>query len=118
MLLDTKPISSGAEIRNLYRLRPAIEERHRQLKCFSGIDEFSSRAFSLVVNQVTFVLLTYSLLQWYLLRTQRKPPLNPKNSNAHPGVAAARLLGHRYLLSKPRGLSRPPRIPGNGAHSF
>ena len=77
MLLDTKPISSGAEIRNLYRLRPAIEERHRQLKCFSGIDEFSSRAFSLIVNQVTFVLLTYSLLQWYLLRIDRKP-LNPK----------------------------------------
>jgi len=78
MLLDTKPISSGAEVRNQYRLRPAIEERHRQLKCFSGIDEFSSRAFSLIVNQVTFVLLTYSLLQWYLLRTERKPPLNPK----------------------------------------
>jgi hypothetical protein len=73
MLLDTAPISSGGEVRNLYRLRPAIEERHRQLKCFSGIDEFSSRAFSLVVNQVTFVLLTYSLLQWYLLRIDRKP---------------------------------------------
>ena len=78
MLLDTRAISSGAEVRNQYRLRPAIEERHRQLKCFSGIDEFSSRAFSLIVNQVTFVLLTYSLLQWYLLRTERKPPLNPK----------------------------------------
>src|SRR5438128_362555 len=77
MLLDTKPIVSAADIRNEYGLRPVIEERHRQLKCFSGIDDFSSRAFSLVVNQVTFVLLTYSLLQWYLLRTERKP-LNPK----------------------------------------
>ena len=77
MLLDTKPISSAAEIRNEYGLRPAIEERHRQLKCFSGIDAFSSRAFSLIVNQIVFVLLTYSLLQWYLLRTGRKQ-LNPK----------------------------------------
>lgn len=73
MLLDTKPIVRADQIRNEYGLRPAIEERHRQLKCFSGIDEFSSRAFSLVVNQVTFVLLTYSLLQWYLLRIERKP---------------------------------------------
>ena len=77
MLLDTQPIVRAAEIRNQYGLRPAIEERHRQLKCFSGIDDFSSRAFSLVVNQVVFVLLTYSLLQWYLLRTDRKQ-LNPK----------------------------------------
>ena len=72
MLLDTKPIVRAAEIRNEYGLRTTIEERHRQLKCFSGIDDFSSRAFSLVVNQVTFVLLTYSLLQWYLLRADRK----------------------------------------------
>ena len=80
MLLDTKPIVRAGEIRNEYGLRPAIEERHRQLKCFSGIEDFSSRAFSLVVNQVTFVLLTYSLLQWYLLRTDRKQ-LNPKTQS-------------------------------------
>ena len=77
MLLDTKPIVRAADTRNEYGLRTSIEERHRQLKCFSGIDDFSSRAFSLIVNQVTFVLLTYSLLQWYLLRTERKQ-LNAK----------------------------------------
>ena len=80
LLLDTKPSGRAADIRNEYRVRPAIEERHRQLKCFSGIEDFSSRAFSLVVNQVTFVLLTYSLLQWYLLRTDRKQ-LNPKTQS-------------------------------------
>jgi hypothetical protein len=80
VLLDTKPIGKAAEIRHEYGLRPAIEERHRQLKCFSGIEDFSSRAFSLVVNQVAFVLLTYSLLQWYLLRTDRKQ-LNPKTQS-------------------------------------
>jgi hypothetical protein len=80
MLLDTKPIVNAADTRNEYGLRPVIEERHRQLKCFSGIEDFSSRAFSLIVNQVAFVLLTYSLLQWYLLRTERKP-LNRKTQS-------------------------------------
>jgi hypothetical protein len=49
-----------------------IEERQRQIKCFSDLESFTSRCFTLVVNQVVFVLLTYSLLQWYLLRIQRR----------------------------------------------
>jgi hypothetical protein len=36
------------------------------------LEAFTSRAFSLVVHQVVFVLLTYSLLQWYFLRIGRK----------------------------------------------
>jgi hypothetical protein len=80
LLLDTQPIVRAAEIRHEYGLRTTIEERHRQLKGFSGIEDFSSRAFSLVVNQVTFVLLTYSLLQWYLLRIDRQP-LNRKTAS-------------------------------------
>ncbi len=47
------------------------------LKCFSDLEAFTSRDFSLIVNQIVFVLLTYSLLQWYLLRTGRKE-LNAK----------------------------------------
>jgi hypothetical protein len=77
MLLDTAPIRNSSRTREEYGLRPTIEERHRQLKCFSDLESFSSRAFSLVVNQVVFVLLTYSLLQWFLLRIGRKE-LNPK----------------------------------------
>jgi hypothetical protein len=77
MLLDTAPIRTPARTREEYGLRPTIEERHRQLKCFSDLESFSSRAFSLIVNQVVFVLLTYSLLQWFLLRIGRKE-LNPK----------------------------------------
>jgi hypothetical protein len=61
-------------------LRTTIEERHRQLKCFSDLEVFTSRAFSLVVHQVVFVLLTYSLLQWFLLRIERKD-LNPRTRN-------------------------------------
>jgi len=78
VLLDTARIASAVETRDLYRLRTSIEERHRQLKCFSDLERFSSRAFSLVVNQVVFVLLMYSLLQWYWLRIGR-PELRPRS---------------------------------------
>lgn len=77
VLLDTAPIREPARTRQAYGLRTSIEERHRQLKCFSDLASFPSRAFSLVVHQVVFVLLTYSLLQWFLLRIGRKE-LNPK----------------------------------------
>ncbi|MDX1401747.1 MAG: transposase [Kiloniellales bacterium] len=77
VLLDTAAIRDPRQTRRDYTLRTTIEERHRQLKCFSDLEAFSSRAFNLVVNQVVFVLLTYSLLQWYLLRAGRKE-LNPQ----------------------------------------
>ena len=77
VLLNTAPIREPAHTREQYGLRTTIEERHRQLKCFSDLESFPSRAFSLVVHQVVFVLLTYSLLQWFLLRIGRKE-LNPK----------------------------------------
>ena len=71
VLLDTAPIPDALRTRQEYGLRTSIEERHRQLKCFSDLEKFSSRAFSLVVNQVVFVLLMYSLLQWYWQRLGR-----------------------------------------------
>jgi hypothetical protein len=77
VLLDTAPIAHAGQSRQNYMLRTSIEERHRQLKCFSDLEVFTSRAFSLVVHQVVFVLLTYSLLQWFLLRIERKD-LNPR----------------------------------------
>ncbi len=58
VLLDTAPIHDPTRGRQDYALRTAIEERHRQLKCFSDLEAFSARAFSLIVNQVVFVLLT------------------------------------------------------------
>lgn len=77
MLLDTQEVGDPAEVRRDYGLRTAIEERHRQLKCFWDLSDFRSRALSLVVNQVVFVALAYSLLQLYLLRAGRKE-LNTK----------------------------------------
>jgi len=75
MLLDTRKVVQGQRSRDDYRLRTEIEERHRQLKCFLDLTAFKSRTFSLIVNQVIFVALTYSLLQIYLRRIGR-PQLN------------------------------------------
>jgi len=55
-----------------YHLRTGIEERHRHLKCFWDLAEFTSPCFALVVNQVVFTALTYSLLQQQILRKGRK----------------------------------------------
>jgi len=76
LLMDTKPVSDPAASRDEYRLRSEIEERHRQLKCFWDLADFRGRVLSLVVNQVVFVALAYSLLQLYLLRKVQRPELN------------------------------------------
>jgi uncharacterized protein (DUF1778 family) len=55
-----------------YHLRVHIEERHRHLKCFWDLADFTSPCFALVVNQIVFTALTYSLLQQQLLRRARK----------------------------------------------
>ena len=55
-----------------YHLRTHIEERHRHLKCFWDLAEFTSPCFDLVVNQIIFTALTYSLLQQQILRQARK----------------------------------------------
>jgi hypothetical protein len=79
VLPDTAPIPEPMATRQEYGLRTSIEERHRQLKCFSDLAGFTSRRFSLVVNQVVFVLLMYSLLQWYWQRI-RRPEFNPRTT--------------------------------------
>jgi len=77
LLIDTKELKDPSQVRDEYHLRTAAEERYRQLKCFSDLTHFASRAFSIVVNQVVFIMLAYNLLQFYLLR-QEKKKLNKK----------------------------------------
>jgi hypothetical protein len=72
LLLSTQPMHNPVTARQEYRLREATEERYRQLKCFTDLAGFTSRAFSLVVNQVIFILLAYDLLQLFLLRKGRE----------------------------------------------
>lgn len=70
-LATTRQWDHPGTITALYGLRSSIEERHRQLKCFQDLAAFPSRAFSLIVHQVLFTLLTYTLLQWQLARQER-----------------------------------------------
>jgi hypothetical protein len=76
-LIDTQAVQDPSQTRQEYHLRPSTEERYRQLKCFSDLTHFTSRAFSMVTNQVIFIMLAYDLLQIYLLRQGRKE-LNQK----------------------------------------
>lgn len=77
LLIDTQQVKESGRLRKEYHLRTALEERYRQLKCFSNLTHFTSCAFSLVVNQTVFIMLAYNLLQFYLLR-QDKKALNKK----------------------------------------
>lgn len=63
VVCSTERVSDPTLIRRDYGLRPTIEERHRQQKCFWDLTSFRSVAFNLVVNQVVMVELTYTLLQ-------------------------------------------------------
>lgn len=72
VLVTTSDRFSAAQIRSTYELRPAIEERHRQYKCFWDLTRMHSCAFSLVVNQALMVLLAYTLVQAHLVLRQRQ----------------------------------------------
>jgi hypothetical protein len=72
VLVTTAPDCTGQQIRSTYALRTAIEERHRQYKCFWDIPRMHACRLALVVNQVLFVLLAYTLMQAHLFLRQRQ----------------------------------------------
>ena len=77
VLATTSATCSAAHTRSTYALRTAIEERHRQYKCFWDVARMPSRKFSMVVTQVLFVLLAYTLMQAHLFLRHRKE-MNPR----------------------------------------
>ena len=64
--MTTRPAAQPLQSINLYAKRSAIEERHRQLKCFYDLTHFRSRSFNAITAQVVMILLTYTLRQWQL----------------------------------------------------
>ena len=72
VLASTMDFEDPIELRQYYQLRPTIEERIRQTKCFWDLARFRSTKFSLIVNQLVFVLMAYTLVQIFLLKTGRK----------------------------------------------
>jgi hypothetical protein len=71
-LLTTEDFVDPQQPPRDYARRPTIEERHRQLKCFYDLTDFHSRRFSAVVAQVVFVLLSYTLRQWQLWKSDHE----------------------------------------------
>jgi len=70
-LMTTREVYDPLEIRDLYALRPSCEEGWRQTKCYWDLSGFRSCSFPLIVSQVIFVLLSYSLLQLFLIQSDR-----------------------------------------------
>jgi hypothetical protein len=93
-LVDTQEVQDPRQTRQEYGLRTSIEERYRQLKCFSDLTHFTSRALSMVVNQVIFIMLAYDLLQIYLLSQGRKK-LNQKTL---PRIRQQLLPSDNYII--------------------
>ena len=67
-LMTTGDYADPSQARTHYHGRAKIEERHRQLKCFHDLSDFQSRAQNVIVAQVVFILLSYTLRQWQLWR--------------------------------------------------
>jgi hypothetical protein len=110
-LMDTQEVQDPSQTRQQYHLRPSTEERYRQLKCFSDLTHFTSRAFSLVTNQVVFIMLAYNLLQLYLLKRGRKE-LNQKTL---PRIRQQLLPSDNYIIvywQNYYGLFRPFELVG------
>lgn len=66
VLATTRTRLRAAEVVRLYQVRTQIEERHRQLKGFWGLGEFTSPNVALVTAHIVFLFLAYTLLQAYL----------------------------------------------------
>jgi len=111
LLIDTKEVQDPIQSQQEYHLRTSIEERYRQLKCFNDLTHFTSRAFSMVVNQVVFIMLAYNLLQFYLLKQGRKE-LNHKTL---PHIRQQLLPSDNYIIvyyQNYSGLFRPFELVG------
>lgn len=93
-LLTTEDFADPQKLPRDYARRTTIEERHRQFKCFHDLTDFHSRSLSAVMAQVVFVLLSYTLRQWQLWKTQRE-----HLAGRHPEEVQRRLnLEHQFVV--------------------
>lgn len=70
-LMTTREVGNALDIRELYALRARCEEGWRQTKCYWEMTGFRSTAWPLVVSHIVCVLLAFTLLQIFLLKTDR-----------------------------------------------
>ncbi len=71
-LAITRDTQDALEVWDLYGIRHEIEEKHRQSKCYWDLSAFRAPNYGLVVNQVVFTLLAYTLMQVFLEKNDRK----------------------------------------------
>lgn len=72
-LMTTWDFVQASQPKERYELRTQIEERHRVLKCFYDLSDFWSQGFNVIVAQVVFILLSYTLRQWQLWKQRQEP---------------------------------------------
>jgi hypothetical protein len=93
-LMSSSELAPPLRLLGLYQKRTAIEERHRQLKCFYDLSDFRSRSFNAIAAQVVMVLLTYTLRQWQLWKF-----LEENLANLTPeGLAAQLRLLQQWIV--------------------
>ena len=92
-LMTTADFTNPRQPKDQYDLRVKIEERHRVLKCFHDLSDFSSRSFNVIAAQVVFILLTYTLRQWQLWRL-----LQEELAGQTPGLLQRRLNIHTQYV--------------------
>ncbi len=93
LFVSTLEGKSGAPLLQIYDQRAEIEESHRELKCFQGIETVLSGKLSHVVFRITMNIIAFNLLRLFLnseqcdtlddftaktLRQRRPPEPNPK----------------------------------------
>ena len=71
-LMTTWDFVQARQPKERYQLRTQIEERHRVLKCFHDLSDFCSQGFNVIVAQVVFILLSYTLRQWQLWKQRQE----------------------------------------------
>ena len=92
-LMDTSDFTDPRQPRQQYQLRSKIEERHRVLKCFHDLSDFHSRRLNVIVAQVVFILLSYTLRQWQLWKF-----LQEELAGQTPGLMSRQLKIHTQYV--------------------
>ena len=66
VIVDTREDVSGKKIIATYDQRAEIEESHRQMKCFQGLEKMPSKKFIQVVFRVIMGTISYNLFNLFL----------------------------------------------------
>lgn len=106
-ILTTHASLSGPQILEYYAKRTAIEERHRQLKCFYDLTRFRSRQFNAMAAQVVMVLLTYTLRQWQIWKWLEE---NLANLTPERLLAALKLLQQWIVIYWQKSYTQLPVV--------